>query len=107
MDMMSSSILDPLRNVIVYNRRRIRIDNAFFRMHYVSTCILLIACTALVATKMYMGSPINCITNKELKDVVNEYCYIHSTFTRGRFDKGMWVYEPGKKTHNNLLSKNF
>lgn len=94
--MMSHSIWDPLRNVIIYNRQRIRIDSGLFRVHYVSTCLVLMSCSVLIATKMYLGAPINCIADKELKDVVNEYCYIHSTFTRGRYERGSWAYEPGE-----------
>lgn len=80
----------------MFNRRRIYIDNVFFRMHYVWTVILLVAFALLVTSKMYIGDPINCMASQDLKDIVKQYCYIHSTFTRGRFEKGQWVYEPGE-----------
>ncbi len=93
--MIPNSLLDPLKSILVFNRRRIYIDNVFFRIHYVFTVFLLVASSILVTSKMFIGDPINCIANKDLKDYVKQYCYIHSTFTRGRFDKGSWIYEPG------------
>ncbi|XP_021947052.1 innexin inx2 isoform X1 [Folsomia candida] len=91
-------LLDPLKSILVYNRRRIYIDNVFFRMHYVWSTIFLVTCAIMVTSKIYVGEPINCMASPDVKDIVKQYCFIHSTFTRGKFDKkGGWTYEPAVK----------
>jgi len=37
-----------------------------------------------------MGSP-------DVKAIADQYCFIHSTFTRGKMEKGRWTYEPVKE----------
>jgi len=94
---MSNSLFDPLRNVLVFNRRRILIDNLYFRMHYAWTVIVLLSCALIVTSKVYIGEPINCMGSGDVKDIIKQYCFIHSTYTTGKFDKkGGWTYEPGE-----------
>jgi hypothetical protein len=89
-------LLDPLKSILVYNRRRIYIDNVYFRLHSVWSVIILLAFALLVTSKIYVGDPINCMAGQEVKDIVKQYCFIHSTYTKGKFDKkGGWIYEPG------------
>ncbi|KYN30554.1 Innexin shaking-B [Trachymyrmex septentrionalis] len=60
----------------------IHIDSAVFRLHYSLTVILLIAFSLIVTTRQYVGNPIDCIHSKDLpEDVLNTYCWIHSTYT--------------------------
>ncbi|KAK2584026.1 hypothetical protein KPH14_006482 [Odynerus spinipes] len=60
----------------------IHIDTAVFRLHYSLTVILLIAFSLIVTTRQYVGNPIDCIHSKDLpEDVLNTYCWIHSTYT--------------------------
>lgn len=102
MGIISDSLFDPLQcvqSLLVYNRRRIYIDNVGSRMHYVFTCILLIASALLVTSKIFMGEPINCIADPNHQEMINQYCYIHSTFTRARLDKDAVIYEPGMCIH--------
>ncbi|XP_028981743.1 innexin shaking-B [Diachasma alloeum] len=60
----------------------IHIDTPVFRLHYSLTVILLIAFSLIVTTRQYVGNPIDCIHSKDLpEDVLNTYCWIHSTYT--------------------------
>nr|XP_031829037.1 innexin shaking-B isoform X1 [Nomia melanderi] len=60
----------------------VHIDTAVFRLHYSLTVILLIAFSLIVTTRQYVGNPIDCIHSKDLpEDVLNTYCWIHSTYT--------------------------
>ncbi|XP_050459710.1 uncharacterized protein LOC126855791 isoform X2 [Cataglyphis hispanica] len=60
----------------------IHTDSAVFRLHYSLTVILLIAFSLIVTTRQYVGNPIDCIHSKDLpEDVLNTYCWIHSTYT--------------------------
>ena len=60
----------------------IHIDTAVFRLHYSLTVILLVAFSLIVTTRQYVGNPIDCIHSKDLpEDVLNTYCWIHSTYT--------------------------
>jgi len=67
-------LLDPLKSILVYNRRRIYIDNVYFRLHYVWTVIILLAFAILVTSKIYVGDPINCMSSGDVKDIVKQYC---------------------------------
>lgn len=60
----------------------VHIDTAVFRLHYSLTVILLISFSLIVTTRQYVGNPIDCIHSKDLpEDVLNTYCWIHSTYT--------------------------
>lgn len=60
----------------------IHTDSAVFRLHYSLTVILLTAFSLIVTTRQYVGNPIDCIHSKDLpEDVLNTYCWIHSTYT--------------------------
>lgn len=60
----------------------IHIDTAVFRLHYSLTVIILISFSLIVTTRQYVGNPIDCIHSKDLpEDVLNTYCWIHSTYT--------------------------
>lgn len=77
----------------------IHIDSAVFRLHYSLTVILLIAFSLIVTTRQYVGNPIDCIHSKDLpEDVLNTYCWIHSTYTISaayRKREGLEVPFPG------------
>ncbi|KAL3280271.1 hypothetical protein HHI36_017766 [Cryptolaemus montrouzieri] len=60
----------------------IHIDSPIFRLHYSLTVLILIAFSLIVTTRQYVGNPIDCIHTKDIpEDVLNTYCWIHSTFT--------------------------
>lgn len=60
----------------------IHIDSPVFRLHYSLTVLILIAFSLIVTTRQYVGNPIDCIHTKDIpEDVLNTYCWIHSTFT--------------------------
>lgn len=86
-----------LKNLIKVNY--VHIDSPVFRLHYSITVILLIAFSLIVTTRQYVGNPIDCIHTKDIpEDVLNTYCWIHSTYTLKSFFKkkvGVEVPYPG------------
>ena len=59
----------------------ISIDNNIFRLHYKATMFILVAFSLLVTQKQYFGDPIDCIVDKVDGDIMDTYCWIHSTYT--------------------------
>ena len=60
----------------------VHIDSTIFRLHYTFTVTCLLAFSLMVTTRQYVGNPIDCVhTNDIPEDVLNTYCWIHSTYT--------------------------
>lgn len=58
------------------------IDNNVFRLHYKGTVIILVAFSLLVTSRQYIGDPIDCIVDASIGgDIMDTYCWIHSTYT--------------------------
>lgn len=78
---------------------RINTDSPVFRLHYRVTSTLLVACCLILAARQFVGSPIECVHNRDLPvDVINTWCWIHSTYTvPGSLNKvvGLEVPYPG------------
>lgn len=73
---------DILRNLQKFLKLdEITIDNNIFKLHYKVTGVLLIACSLLVSERQYLGDPIDCITDNVPSDMMDTYCWIHSTYT--------------------------
>lgn len=73
---------------------RIQIDSPVFRLHYSITVMMLIAFSLIVTTRQYVGNPIDCVHTKDIpEDVLNTYCWIHSTYAL----KSMFLKKLGKE----------
>ncbi|XP_050443660.1 innexin shaking-B [Adelges cooleyi] len=74
----------------------VHIDSPVFRLHYSLTVMMLTAFSLIVTTRQYVGNPIDCIHTKDIpEDVLNTYCWIHSTYTiKGAFKKKVGVSVP-------------
>ena len=60
----------------------VTIDSSIFRLHYGATVTFLLAFSLIVTTRQYVGNPIDCVHTKDIpEDVLNTYCWIHSTYT--------------------------
>jgi hypothetical protein len=85
--------LDSLKGILKINP--IKVDGNIFRCHYKLTVIFLALSATLISLKQYVGDPIDCIINAEkspvTSDVLDQYCWIHSTHTLPN--------EPGMKTN--------
>jgi len=57
------------------------IDNNIFRLHYKATFIVLVTCSLLVTSRQYIGDPIDCIVEEIPQNVMDTYCWIHSTYS--------------------------
>lgn len=68
-------------------------DSPVFRLHYSITVIILMSFSLIVTTRQYVGNPIDCVHTKDIPaDVLNTYCWIHSTFAL----KSLFLKEVGK-----------
>ncbi|KAJ1527919.1 hypothetical protein ONE63_007854 [Megalurothrips usitatus] len=73
-------IFRGLKNLIKVSH--IHIDSPVFRLHYSITVMILVAFSLIVTTRQYVGNPIDCVHTKDIpEDVLNTYCWIHSTYT--------------------------
>ncbi|XP_055325134.1 innexin shaking-B isoform X1 [Sitodiplosis mosellana] len=60
----------------------VKTDSAVFRLHTNATVILLVTFSIAVTTRQYVGNPIDCVHTRDIpEDVLNTYCWIHSTYT--------------------------
>jgi hypothetical protein len=91
------TLVDKLKSFFAY--RRISTEGLVFKMHYRATVYILLVFCFMVATKQYVGDPINCIHSKDLPhEVINVFCWIHSTFAlKSAFLKkvGIDISHPG------------
>lgn len=74
------------------------IDNNIFRLHYKATVVFLVISSLMVTSKQYIGDPIDCIVEGIPPNVMDTYCWIHSTFSvpnRWIGDLGTDVPHPG------------
>ena len=57
------------------------IDNQVFRLHYKITTGLFFIASLLVTSRQYVGDPIDCMVDEIPSDMMDTYCWIHSTFS--------------------------
>ncbi|XP_040564164.1 innexin inx2 [Lepeophtheirus salmonis] len=57
------------------------IDNNVFRLHYKATVMVFVAASLMVTSRQFFGDPIDCIVDNVPGDIMDTYCWIHSTFT--------------------------
>ncbi|XP_065582705.1 innexin shaking-B-like [Artemia franciscana] len=97
-------IFRGLKNLIKVSH--VHIDSSIFRLHYSITVMILLAFSLIVSTRQYVGNPIDCIHTKDIpEDVLNTYCWIHSTYTipSAHLKKvGIEVPHPGVDRSNTL-----
>uniref|UniRef100_A0A182PZH7 Innexin n=1 Tax=Anopheles farauti TaxID=69004 RepID=A0A182PZH7_9DIPT len=64
------------------NVNHVKTDSSIFRLHTNATVILLVTFSIAVTTRQYVGNPIDCVHTRDIpEDVLNTYCWIHSTYT--------------------------
>ena len=55
------------------------------------------AFSLIVSAKQYVGNPIDCIHSKDIpEDVLNTFCWIHSTYTIPRLERELYLPEIGE-----------
>ena len=59
----------------------INIDNNVFKLHYKTTCMVFLCSSALVLMGDYIGDPIDCMVDGIPGDIMDTYCWIHTTFS--------------------------
>ncbi|XP_017784550.1 PREDICTED: innexin shaking-B isoform X1 [Nicrophorus vespilloides] len=75
--------MDVLRGVYTLTQiNHVTIDSLIFRLHSNATVILLVTFSIAITTRQYVGNPIECMHTRDIpEDVLNTYCWIHSTYT--------------------------
>lgn len=71
-------LMGPLWSLV--KLQSVHIDNVVFYLHYKPTVTLLIAFSALVASRQYFGEPIDCEFVGYDFGKLNNYCYVKATF---------------------------
>ena len=59
----------------------VNIDNNVFKLHYKTTCMVFMCSSALVLMGDYIGDPIDCMVDGIPGDIMDTYCWIHTTFS--------------------------
>ncbi|PSN34613.1 hypothetical protein C0J52_20550, partial [Blattella germanica] len=76
------NMLDIFRSLFTFWRRRaVYIDGLLFRIHTRLTVALLLLFCVIVISRQYIWSPIVCYGEELPRDILNAYCWTHSTFT--------------------------
>ncbi|CAG2164365.1 unnamed protein product [Oppiella nova] len=100
------ALFQPVKKLV--KKETVYIDNNTFRLHYRATVILLIAFSIVITSGQYFGDPIDCISkdfqrvDKHPFDMLDTYCWIHSTFVLpDAMNKkvGVEVAHPGVDKH--------
>ena len=60
---------------------KINIDNVVCRLHYKATCIVFLTASIMIVSKQYFGDPIDCMVDGVPGDIMDTYCWIHSTYS--------------------------
>ena len=76
------SVLDalgPVKDFIGFDKYQI--DDGIFRLHGKVTAMILLTFSLIVTSLQFIGDPIDCIVEDIDQDIMDTYCWIHSTFT--------------------------
>ncbi|CAL4061288.1 unnamed protein product, partial [Meganyctiphanes norvegica] len=77
-----------------------QVDNGVFHLHYRVTVIIFFIASQLVTAKEFFGKPIQCMSKTIPSGILNNYCYIMSTFSIPRqLNKGDAAAYAGLGTH--------
>jgi hypothetical protein len=57
------------------------IDNHVFRLHYRVSVVIFLAAISLVTSGQFIGSPIHCMSDSMSNDIMDSYCWLHSTYS--------------------------
>ena len=77
-------MIDVFRSLKSLTRLKshVTIDSSVMRLNYTVSIAILLGCSIIVTTRQYVGNPIDCVFTKDIpEDVLNTYCWIHSTYT--------------------------
>ena len=66
-----------------------------FRLHCKVTVLILFTCCTVVSVGQFFGDPIDCIVEEIPQEVMDTYCWIHSTFSIPRLMENSSAPHPG------------
>lgn len=71
-------LLEPLKPFVAFDKTTV--DNLVFRLHTQYTTLFLVGASLVVTAQTFIGDPINCAVRGIPFEVMDTYCWIHSTF---------------------------
>ena len=74
-----NGVLAPVADFIGWDKYKI--DDFVFRLHSKVTVVILLTFSIIVTASQFIGDPIDCVVEDIPSDVMDTYCWIHSTFT--------------------------
>lgn len=71
-------LFEPLKPFIAFDKTTI--DNIVFRFHTDFSALFLLTASLIVTAEIFIGDPINCAVHEIPAEIMDTYCWIHSTF---------------------------
>ena len=59
----------------------VKIDNNVFKLHYRATFIVMACACIFITANSYIGDPIDCMVAGVPDNMMDTYCWIHSTYS--------------------------
>ena len=59
----------------------VKIDNNVFKLHYRATFLVMTCACIFITANCYIGDPIDCMVAGVPGDMMDTYCWIHSTYS--------------------------
>merc|ERR1712142_77376 len=93
----SANMFDRLKKKFCCKSNNVHIDYPTFRFHWCFTSSILFVISLFIFIIQYAGTPIRCINSEVDTEVLNDYCWTHSTYTvdTGTRRVGIDVAHPG------------
>merc|ERR1712142_356015 len=93
----SANMFDRLKKKFCCKSNNVHIDYPTFRFHWCFTSSILLVISLFIFIIQYAGTPIRCINSEVDTEVLNDYCWTHSTYTvdTGTRRVGIDVAHPG------------
>jgi len=59
----------------------VKVDNFVFFLHYNVSVGLLLGASLIITVGLYISDPIECTADAAIDEVIDSFCWVHSTFT--------------------------
>jgi len=72
------SLVAPLKSLVSFDEHNI--GSVAMRLHGKITVLFLVFCASVTAVSTYIADPIDCVVTGVSQNIMDTYCWIHSTF---------------------------
>merc|ERR1712142_93626 len=77
----SANMFDRLKKKFCCKSNNVHIDYPTFRFHWCFTSSILFVISLFIFIIQYAGTPIRCINSEVDTEILNDYCWMKSTYT--------------------------